>query len=61
MKNKLKEVIQSQGRTQLWVAEQLGVKEDTFGQWCRNNRQPSIFKLKEIAKLLDVTMEELIN
>lgn len=60
MKNKLKEVIQSQGRSQLWVAEQLGVKEDTFGKWCRNERKPDIYMLKQIAELLGVKMEDLI-
>ena len=61
MKNKIKEVIQNQGRTQLWIAEQLGVKEDTFGQWCRNNRQPNIFMLRDISQLLDVSMESLVD
>ena len=61
MNNKLQEVIHNQGRTQKWVAEQLGVKEDTFGQWCRNKRKPDIYMLKEIAELLNVKMEDLIE
>lgn len=60
MENKLKEVIQNQGRTQKWVAEQLGVKEDTFGQWCRNKRKFDTDMLKRIAELLNVKMEDLI-
>lgn len=60
MKNKLKEVLKANGRSQVWMAEQLKVEVDTFGQWCRNRRQPTIFRLKEIAELLNVKMEDLI-
>lgn len=60
-KNRIKEVIQEQGRRNNWIYEQINVKETTFGHWLTNHSQPSIFQLKQIADILGVKMEDLIR
>lgn len=59
--NRIKEEINIQGRKTSWIYDQIGVKRSTFYQWTNNFVQPSIFDLKKIAQLLDVTMEDLVN
>ena len=46
--------------TSKWLAEQLGKSENTISKWCSNKVQPSLEKLVEIAKILDVDVRELI-
>jgi len=44
-----------------WLAEKLGVNPNTVSQWCRNNVQPSLETLFDIAKALDVEVRKLIQ
>jgi transcriptional regulator with XRE-family HTH domain len=59
--NKIKEVLESQGRTQTWLAKQIEKSYVVVTNYCNNNKQPSIPLLYEIAKTLDVDVRELLK
>lgn len=58
--NKIKNVLDSQGRTQKWLSEQLNKSFQTISGYCNNHKQPSIEVLYEIAKLLGVEAKDLL-
>jgi len=59
--NRLKAVLAEQGKTNKWLAEQLGKNETTISRWCTNEIQPSMDNFVTIAKLLGVDVRDLIN
>ncbi|KXA32361.1 MULTISPECIES: helix-turn-helix transcriptional regulator [Prevotellaceae] len=59
--NRLKIVLVEQGKTNRWLAEQLGKTEHTISRWCQNKTQPTVSILGEIAQLLDVDVRLLIK
>lgn len=58
--NRIKDVLQAQGRSQTWLAEQIGKSYVVVTNYCNNNSQPSIPVLRDIAKELDVDVRELL-
>ncbi|MEQ8905135.1 helix-turn-helix transcriptional regulator [Ekhidna sp.] len=58
--NRIKEVLTKQGRTQTWLASQIGKSYVVVTNYCNNNTQPSIEVLKKIAQILDVDIRELL-
>lgn len=58
--NRIKEVLKEQGRTQTWLAEQIDKSYVIVTNYCNNNSQPSIPVLREIAKVLDVDVKDLL-
>ncbi len=59
--NRLKAVLAEKQRTGKWLAEQLNKSETTVSRWCRNEIQPSMETLLDIAKLLDIDIKDLLN
>ena len=59
--NRLKAVLAEKQKTGKWLADQLNKSETTVSRWCRNEIQPSMETLLEIAKLLDIDIKELLN
>ncbi len=59
--NRIKEVLEIKGLTQIWLAKQLGKSYNMVNSYAQNRRQPSIESLFEIAKILDVKVTDLIN
>ena len=59
--NRLKLVLVEQKKTGKWLAEQLGKDTTTVSKWCTNTSQPSLETLVEIAKILDVDINELVR
>ncbi len=59
--NRIKVVLVEQGRTGVWLSEQLGKHPSTVSLWCSNKIQPSLEMLDKIADLLGVDRIELIN
>ena len=59
--NRLKVVIAEKKRTNKWLAEQLGKDPATISKWCTNNAQPTLENLLDIAKCLDVTVNDLVR
>lgn len=58
--NRLKVILVEKGKTSRWLAEQLGKNENTVSRWCRNEVQPSLAQLNDIATLLDVDVRSLL-
>ncbi len=58
--NRIKEVLKEQGRSQKWLAQQIGKSTVMVTNYCTNKCQPKIELLYEIAKHLDVDVRELI-
>lgn len=59
--NRLKVVLAEKKRTNKWLCEQLGVNPSTVSKWCTNSSQPDLQTLVKIARLLEVTTDELLN
>ncbi len=59
--NRIKDVLNAQGRKQSWLAEQLGMSYVAVTRYCNNLRQPTIPVLVDIAHLLDVDVRELLE
>ncbi len=58
--NRIKDVLQEQGRTQTWLAEKIDKSYVVVTNYCNNNSQPSIPVLRQIAKELGVDVRELL-
>lgn len=58
--NRIKEVLKEQGRTQTWLAEQIGKSYVVVTNYCNNNTQPSIPVLRQIAEVLDIDVRQLL-
>ena len=59
--NRIKVVLAEKGKSNKWLAEELGKGQATISKWCTNKAQPSLENLIEIAKCLDVDFNELIR
>ena len=59
--NRLKVVLAEKKRTNKWLAEQLGKDPATISKWCTNNAQPSLENLVDIARCLEVNVNELLR
>lgn len=59
--NRLKAVLADSGKTNKWLAEQLGKDPATISKWCTNNAQPTLENLLDIARCLDVTVNDLVR
>ena len=57
--NRLKVVLAEKKRTDKWLAEQLGKDPATVSKWCTNTIQPNVETLVEIAKCLNVEIQDL--
>jgi putative transcriptional regulator len=58
--NRIKEVLETRGLKQTWLADQLGKSYNMVNGYVQNRQQPRLEVLFEIARILDVTVKELI-
>lgn len=58
--NRIKAVLAEQGKTNNWLADQLDMNRTTVSKWCRNDMQPRVETLFQIARVLDVGVRELL-
>lgn len=58
--NRIKVVLAEKKRTNKWLAEQLGKDPATVSKWCTNSAQPGLETLREVARLLDVDIADLL-
>jgi len=58
--NRIKEILKQQGRSQIWLAEQIGKSYNVVTNYCNNHSQPSIPVLNSISKILDIDVRELL-
>ena len=59
--NKIKEVLDSKGISQTWLAKQLGKSFSTVNCYARNKYQPDLETLLDISKILEVDLKDLIT
>ena len=57
--NRLKVVLAEKKKTDKWLAEKLSKDPATVSKWCTNTLQPNVETLVDIAKLLDVEIQDL--
>lgn len=59
--NRIKAVLADKGRTNKWLAAELGKDPATVSKWCTNTSQPTLETMLRIAKALEVDMNELVR
>ena len=59
--NRIKGMLAEKGRTNKWLAEQVGKDPATVSKWCTNAAQPSLEMLLQVAKVLEVEIKDLIR
>lgn len=52
--NRIKEVLEEQGRSQKWLAKKLGKSYNMVNSYVCNRQQPRLETLNKIADILDV-------
>lgn len=59
--NRIKEVLEEKGLTQIWLAKKLGKSYNMVNSYAKNRRQPSIEILFQIAEILEMEAKDLIE
>lgn len=59
--NRIKVMLAEKGRTNKWLATQLGKDPATVSKWCTNAAQPTLETMMLIAKMLEVGIEDLVR
>ena len=59
--NRIKVMLAEKGRTNKWLAVQVGKDPATISKWCTNAAQPSLEMLLQVAKGLEVEVKDLIR
>ena len=59
--NRIKVMLAEKGRTNKWLAEQVGKDPATVSKQCTNAAQPSLEMLLQVAKVLEVEIKDLIR
>ena len=59
--NRIKVVLAEKKRTNKWLAEQLGKDPATVSKWVTNSAQPNLENLMDIARCLEVNVNELLR
>lgn len=58
--NRIKEVLEKQGRSQKWLSQSLSKSYNTVNAYVQNRQQPRLEILLKIADILDVDVKDLI-
>ncbi|MFT6443727.1 MAG: transcriptional regulator with XRE-family HTH domain [Salibacteraceae bacterium] len=58
--NRIKALLAEKGKTNNWLADQLDMNRTTVSKWCRNEMQPRVETLFQIAKIVEVDVRELL-
>jgi Helix-turn-helix. len=53
-------VLVEKKKTSKWLAGVMGKDPATISKWCTNTAQPSLETLTEIAKILEINVQDLI-
>lgn len=54
-------MLAEKGKTNKWLATQLGKDPATVSKWCTNAAQPTLETMMLIAKMLEVGIEDLVR
>ena len=58
--NRIKEILEEQGRSQKWLAIQIEKSYNMVNAYVQNRQQPRLEVLRKIAQVLDVDVKDLI-
>jgi len=58
--NRIKEILEEKGIKQKWLAEKLGKSYNMVNSYVQNRKQPRLEVLYDIAKILDISVKELL-
>lgn len=58
--NRIKEILEEQGRSQKWLAIQIDKSYNMVNAYAQNRQQPRLEILRKIALILDVDVKDLI-
>ena len=58
--NRIKEVLERQGRSQKWLASKIGRSNNSVNSYVQNRTQPSMELLYLIAETQEIDIKELI-
>ncbi len=58
--NRIKEVLVIQGKSQKWLAEEMGISTTAMTLICNNKSQPHLKDLRRMAEFLDIDVRELL-
>ena len=58
--NRIKAVLAEKGKTNIWLADELGKNKTTVSKWCTNDVQPTMETLFDIADALEVDARDLL-
>lgn len=59
--NRIKVALVEKGKTNKWLAEQVGKDPATVSKWCTNAAQPTLEMLMQISKILDTPLGSLVR
>lgn len=59
--NRIKDVLESKGISQTWLAKQVGKEFCTVNAYCGQRIQPNLTTLYRIAEILNVDFKDLIT
>lgn len=59
--NRIKIVLAEKDKSNKWLAGQLGKDQATISKWVTNTTQPNLEMLLQIAKVLEVNVNELVR
>lgn len=59
--NRIKVVLIEKEKSNLWLADKMGVTPAAVSRWCTNDAQPNLETLFRIAKILGVEVTDLLN
>jgi putative transcriptional regulator len=57
---RLRELLEKNQKTQVWLSEELGVSTISVNNWVHNKNQPSLETALKICKVLGVKISDLI-
>ncbi len=58
--NRIKAVLAEKQKTNIWLADEVNVNKGTVSKWCTNEMQPTVEMLFDIAKALEVHVQDLL-
>jgi transcriptional regulator with XRE-family HTH domain len=59
--NRLNELLKQRNLTQQQLADLMGVKQPMIAKWCKSNSDPKSSTLIKLARVLDVSLKDLMN
>ena len=59
--NRIKVVLAEKDKSNKWLAEQLGKDQATISKWVTNTTQPNLEMLLQIAKVLEVHVNDSVR